>query len=154
MSDDEQVKGNASKGDRAHTPLGVPLEPLSGIETLPDPLTYSIVDEHGDRLGRLLSGASARSTSRSPAPVRTWKDRSNMFWGRNKGLALVILAQLFGSVMSLTTRLLETEGAHGHAMHPFQVRSPGILGGMYVNILRYKWNRFYWSGCPSLFFSA
>ena len=133
MSDDEQVKGNASKSDSAHAPLGMPLEPFSGIEPLPGPLIYTTVDGHGDRLGRLLSGGSARSNSTSPAPARTWRDRSNLFWARNKGLALVILAQLFGSAMSLTTRLLETEGAHGHAMHPFQVRSPGFwVACMYI----------------------
>ena len=133
MSDDEgatklsqpardRIKSNASKGDTAYAPLGVPLDSFSGIETLPGPLTYSTVDGDGNGLERLLSGASVRSISTSPAPVRTWKDGPNVFWARNKGLALVILAQLFGSVMSLTTRLLVTEGAHGHAMHPFQVR--------------------------------
>ena len=133
MFSDEEVKADAFKDGRAQPPLSVPLESLSQTENLPDPLTYPIVvNGHGERLGRLLSDASARSISTSPAPATTWKDRPTVFWARNKGLALVILAQLFGSVMSLTTRLLETEGAHGRAMHPFQVRSPGLGTCIYI----------------------
>ena len=44
------------------------------------------------------------------------------FWLRNKGLALVLLAQVFGTLMNVTTRLLEIEGNNGKGMHPFQVR--------------------------------
>ena len=38
------------------------------------------------------------------------------FWKRNRGVVLVAGAQLFGSLMNLTARLLELEG-----MHPFQI---------------------------------
>ena len=119
----EGEKEDIPKNDRAYSFLGVPLESLSrhSTGTISDLSTYAADDGDDNRLGRLLSGASARSKSRSPGPVRTRKDRFIVFWGRNRGLALVILSQLFGALMSVTTRLLETEGAHGHGMHPFQV---------------------------------
>lgn len=43
------------------------------------------------------------------------------FWLRNKGVVLVLLAMVFGSGMNVATRLMETDGSHGKAMHPFQV---------------------------------
>ncbi len=43
------------------------------------------------------------------------------FWLRNKGVVLVLLAMVFGSGMNVTARLMETDGSHGKAMHPFQV---------------------------------
>lgn len=43
------------------------------------------------------------------------------FWLRNKGVLLVLLAMVFGSGMNVAARLMETDGSHGKAMHPFQV---------------------------------
>ncbi|KAB8346149.1 hypothetical protein FH972_023195 [Carpinus fangiana] len=48
------------------------------------------------------------------------------FWSRNKGVFLVLTAQVFGCLMNVTTRLLEnpTTAADGHTeqgMHPFQI---------------------------------
>jgi len=40
---------------------------------------------------------------------------------RNKGVAYVLLAQVFGVLMNVTTRILEMEGNNGQGMHPFQV---------------------------------
>jgi hypothetical protein len=42
-------------------------------------------------------------------------------WLQSKGLILVLLAQFFGSTMNMMTRVLETNGSHGKAMHPFHV---------------------------------
>lgn len=42
-------------------------------------------------------------------------------YDKNRGLAYVLLAQVFGCLMNVTTRLLEIEGNHGEGMHPFQV---------------------------------
>ena len=39
-------------------------------------------------------------------------------------MALVLLSQFFGALMSVTTRLLETSGS---GMHPFQVRLPVMI---------------------------
>lgn len=40
---------------------------------------------------------------------------------RNKGVAYVLLAQVFGVLMNVTTRILEMEGNNGQGFHPFQV---------------------------------
>ncbi|KAG9246274.1 integral membrane protein DUF6 [Calycina marina] len=48
-----------------------------------------------------------------PAKIRAWHDS----WHRNLGLFLVAIAQIFGVLMTVTTRLLEFEG---EGMHPFQ----------------------------------
>jgi hypothetical protein len=42
---------------------------------------------------------------------------------RNRGVAYVLLAQVFGVLMNVTTRILEIEGNKGLGMHPFQVGS-------------------------------
>jgi drug/metabolite transporter (DMT)-like permease len=42
-------------------------------------------------------------------------------WIRNKGLAYMLLAQVFGVLMNVTTRLLEIEGNKGEGLHPFQI---------------------------------
>jgi hypothetical protein len=48
------------------------------------------------------------------------------FWLRNKGVVLVLLAMVFGSGMNVVARLMETDGSHGKAMHPFQVGAQDI----------------------------
>lgn len=53
--------------------------------------------------------------------------RLRTFYDKNRGLAYVLVAQVFGCLMNVTTRLLEIEGNHGAGMHPFQVR-PRTLG--------------------------
>ena len=63
-----------------------------------------------------------RIASRSPAPPRTLKGRLHHFWQTNKGIVLVILAQLFGALMAATARLLETAEDNGEPMGTFQVR--------------------------------
>ena len=52
----------------------------------------------------------------------TWSMRLNVFWIRNKGVLMVLLAELFSAFMITATRLLETEGGDSDAgMQPFQV---------------------------------
>lgn len=46
-------------------------------------------------------------------PRRAWQ----VLWLRNKGMALVLLAQMFGASMNVMTQILEIHSA----MHPFQV---------------------------------
>jgi hypothetical protein len=50
------------------------------------------------------------------------KGRMEAFWYKNKGLAYVILCQLFTCLMMVATRLLEIEGNDGKGFHPLQVR--------------------------------
>jgi len=57
--------------------------------------------------------------SLAPPPLQTHgKPPSGRFWQRNRGLWLVSLAQFFGALMNVTTRLLELEG---EGMDPFQI---------------------------------
>ncbi|KAF2398955.1 hypothetical protein EJ06DRAFT_531262 [Trichodelitschia bisporula] len=65
-----------------------------------------------------------RHASRSLSPPTkpgTWRASASAFWKRNKGLALVLLAQVFGTLMNVATRLLEVGGNAGKGMHPFQI---------------------------------
>lgn len=113
-----------------HQPyLDVPLQSAfaRSSDTLSDLSTYSADNENERRTGRLLTLSSGgRLLSRSPAPLpKTWKETARLFWARNKGLALVILAQLFGVMMNVTIRLLETSETPGRpGLHPFQVGPP------------------------------
>lgn len=59
--------------------------------------------------------------SDSHEPPRTFKDKLQHFWITNKGLGLVLIAQLFGTLMNVTTRMLEMEGNDGKGYHPFQI---------------------------------
>lgn len=84
----------------------------------PDPSILSIDDVESIRLGRnpdylppLQSGR--RHASRSPAPPRPVKARLRTFWIMNKGLVLILFAQMFGTMMNVSTRMLEMEGNNG-----------------------------------------
>ena len=62
----------------------------------------------------------SRISSISPPPTRTYKSWCHAFWGRNKGMTLVMVSQFFGALMNAFTRMLETE-QNGHGMHTLQV---------------------------------
>lgn len=47
--------------------------------------------------------------------------RLHSSWVRNKGLFLMLLAQFFGVLMNVSTRILEIEGNSGKGFHPFQI---------------------------------
>lgn len=49
-------------------------------------------------------------------PRHAWQ----VWWLRNKGMGLVLLAQMFAASMNVMTQVLEIHSA----MHPFQVRNP------------------------------
>jgi hypothetical protein len=87
----------------------------------PNPSLVSIADSNHIRLGRNPDYDPLyheRRVSRSPAPLRTFKGRSQVFWKSNKGLALVLISQLFGTLMNVTTRMLEMEGNNGRRSSP------------------------------------
>ncbi|ORY10893.1 hypothetical protein BCR34DRAFT_625078 [Clohesyomyces aquaticus] len=93
----------------------------------PSPSILSIDDFNNVRIGRspdwapTLDDYDQRRTSCSPAPPKSLKGKIKLAWVRNKGLALVLLAQVFGTLMNVTTRLLEMEGNQGKGLHPFQI---------------------------------
>lgn len=105
-------------------PLYRPSRPLS-----PDALSNLSAEEY-DQL---------RPRSRSPSPYRTtyvssdehvekpygrprYRERLIAIWHRNLGLLYMLIAMLFGTLMNVTTRMLEVEGNKGKGLHPFQVR--------------------------------
>lgn len=126
-----------------HQPyLDVPLQSAfaRSSDTLSDLSTYSADNENERRTGRLLNlSPDGRLLSRSPAPLpRTWKGRILVFWASNKGLAFVILAQVFGVMMNVTTRLLELAGTSGPGMHPFQILFARMTGTLVLSGI-YQW---------------
>lgn len=74
-------------------------------------------DEHQDGLIRTFSNVSETFA----AGPRTWRMKLQDFWIANYGAFLVLLSQMFGCTMNIATRMLETPGAHGEPMHPFQI---------------------------------
>ncbi|KAI9712548.1 MAG: hypothetical protein M1812_006857 [Candelaria pacifica] len=94
------------------------------IDTLSELSGISADTENERRPGRTSfyqPVPSQRHASLSPAPLRSWRGTLEASWSRNRGLALVILSQLFGALMNVTTRLLETDGSDGEGMHPMQI---------------------------------
>ncbi|KAI4199346.1 MAG: hypothetical protein LQ346_002583 [Caloplaca aetnensis] len=101
-----------------------------------DGSTYSADNEHEGQRGRLLPLSTLRYKSVSPAaaPSRSWRAKGIALWIANKGLLLVLVAQLFGALMNVTTRLLETSADHMNAFQVMFVRM-GItllLGSVYM----------------------
>lgn len=102
-----------SKASNDQPYLDIPLQ--SSLARSSDPISdisiYSADNEHERRTrGPLLA-----------LPPPSWTGKIESWWSGNKGLALVILAQLFSVMMNVTTRLLELDGIDGPGMHPFQV---------------------------------
>ncbi|CAG8419292.1 unnamed protein product [Penicillium salamii] len=71
-------------------------------------------------------------------PRRAWQ----VLWLRNKGMALVLLAQMFGASMNVMTQILEIHSA----MHPFQVLFARMSITAVASYL-YMW----WASVPSPF---
>lgn len=81
---------------------------------------------NGQNYGQTHPQTGPSTTSAPEAqPASRWK-RSMVYrvWSQGKGMLMVILSQFFGSSMNVMTQLLERDGSHGKAMHPFQVSPP------------------------------
>ncbi|KAL8948671.1 MAG: hypothetical protein Q9222_005168 [Ikaeria aurantiellina] len=98
---------------------------------------YSADNENERQRGRLLSPSPLRQPSISPAPVhaQSWRARCSALWVANKGLVLVLFSQLFGGLMNVTTRLLETSG---EPLSTFQIMFARMGITMVLSIL-YMW---------------
>ena len=66
-----------------------------------------------------------------PPPLTGWRNKVAAYWTRNKGLAYMLLAQVFGVLMNVTTRLLEVEGNKGEGLHPFQI----LFARMFITVV-------------------
>jgi hypothetical protein len=109
-------------------PTGSSYRPRPSIDSAYSELSeLSIYSDELQRSRALISSGAVRPQSASPTTARRgWRGTLGALWIRNKGAILVLLAQAFGSLMNVATRILETEGAHGRAMHPFQVHIPHL----------------------------
>ncbi|KAJ5112217.1 hypothetical protein N7532_000262 [Penicillium argentinense] len=92
------------QGEHPDAPLPTPYrdDPDSLAEYEPRPISDD--DDEYD------SAESAR-------PRTKWAASARIFWLRNKGMFLVLLAQMFGASMNVMTQILEIHSS----MHPFQV---------------------------------
>jgi hypothetical protein len=100
----------------------ISLNPSRGAIRAPSPDPSSIISiDSSIRLGRnpdyLPIQHGRRHASHSPAPPWTFRGRLRSLWVTNKGLALVLIAQLFGTLMNVTTRILEVEGNDGERLY-------------------------------------
>lgn len=97
----------------------------------PDAFSNLSVEEY-DQLRPVRSGSpafvSAASRRRAsedqhekPYVRRSLRGRIKAVWIRNLGLLYMLVAMLFGTLMNVTTRMLEVEGNKGKGLHPFQV---------------------------------
>jgi drug/metabolite transporter (DMT)-like permease len=80
---------------------------------------------------------------------KTFKGRLRKFWIRNLGLGYMLLGQVFGTLMNVTTRILEVEGNDGKGMHPFQILF-ARMGITFVLASAYMW----WRKTPHFPFGA
>jgi hypothetical protein len=109
-----------SKASNGQAYLDVPLQ--DAFRPSLDTLSVFSADYDNDRsTGRSLQPNIGGGSSKSPVPSRTWKEKWGAIWQRNRGVALVLLSQFFGSLMSVATRLLEISDVNGEAMSPFQI---------------------------------
>ena len=129
---DGQRKPVADFNGFLSAPLTGPIRPLS-----PDTLSNLSADEYEQiRPSRRTSVATAAPYgSRSKSE---WRARLQASWVRNKGLAYMLLAQIFGTLMNVTTRLLEVEGNQGKGLHPFQILF-ARMGITFVLASGYMW---------------
>ncbi|KAH9818203.1 EamA-like transporter family [Teratosphaeria destructans] len=99
-------------------PLSGPIRPLS-----PDTLSVLSTDEYDQirPLGSLYGDGNEHLPPPTDLSPWGWRSRLRAIWIRNKGLSFVLIAQIFGTLMNVTTRLLEIEGNRGKGLHPFQI---------------------------------
>jgi len=112
-------KGGENPNGYLQAPLSRTSRPLS-----PDALSNLSSDEYEQlRPSHSLTFPAHEddSTSQPTESSTGLRARLSASWIRNKGLAYMLLAQVFGVLMNVTTRLLEIEGNKGEGLHPFQI---------------------------------
>lgn len=121
-------KDRSSRTNALHAHLNIPAD-LRARSSSPDNVSLLSNDDFAE-LRRIPSAFSDTddlhdaTTSRNNEPATGLQGRLQAFWIRNKGLALVMFAQMFGTCMSIGARLLENlgDGEDGEgSMHPFQI---------------------------------
>lgn len=127
----------SSNGGFLSAPLTGPVRPLS-----PDTLSNFSIDEyeqiHPRQDSRQLDADATSGAESAPPPPPGFRGKLRKFWIRNKGLAYMLLGQVFGTLMNVTTRLLEVEGNKGKGLHPFQILF-ARMGITFVLASSYMW---------------
>ena len=103
--------------------LDLPLHTHSRAPFTTNAILATLLEEDGSETLR-RSGFGKSLVEPEPPnlePTSTWKSFRQVFWIRNRGSVLVVIAMFFGALMNLTTQLLENNAEHGGGMHPFQV---------------------------------
>jgi hypothetical protein len=107
-------------GENPHRYLQAPT--VRSYRTLsPDALSILSTDEYEQLQPSRSLTLSAPEDGHPSEPPIGWRARLAAAWIRNKGLSYMLLAQVFGVLMNVTTRLLEIEGNKGEGLHPFQI---------------------------------
>ncbi|KAK4610199.1 hypothetical protein CLAFUW4_14015 [Fulvia fulva] len=113
-------------------PFTGPIRPLS-------PDTLSILSADGyDQVRPSRRTSIVTDPAHLPRDASGWRAKLQASWLRNKGLAFMLAAQIFGTLMNVTTRLLEVEGDHGKGLHPFQILF-ARMGITFVLASGYMW---------------
>lgn len=115
------------KGPSNGSSLTVPTDPRPNRSRSPDTISLISADEFSElRQAFSYPDAGPAPDSRGEAnDVHGWGGFLASIWIRNKGVLLVLLAQIFGSLMSVTTKLLEMSTEKEKALDPFQVGTCG-----------------------------
>lgn len=112
--EEQQATARGTESFLSAPPAG-PVRPLS-----PDALSILSTEEFEQI--RLIRRPSRTSQADHGLPKdQSLRARFRASWFRNKGIFLMVLAQFFGVLMNVTTRILEVEGNHGNGLHPFQI---------------------------------
>ncbi|TKA75684.1 hypothetical protein B0A55_03189 [Friedmanniomyces simplex] len=97
-------------------PLSGPIRPLS-----PDTISNLSIDEYEQIQPNRSRTTEELHHATLTRPPRGWRAKLRAFYIHNLGLGYMLVAQIFGTMMNVTTRLLEVEGNLGRGMHPFQI---------------------------------
>ncbi|KAJ5740919.1 hypothetical protein N7493_000791 [Penicillium malachiteum] len=100
-----------STDDHPDAPL--PIEPYHDDECSRVSSRPSLVEYEP----RPLADGEWEEVAEASRPRHAWQAKLRVFWLRNKGMFLVLLAQAFGASMNVMTQLLEIQSS----MHPFQI---------------------------------
>jgi hypothetical protein len=123
--DDSASRGRSTTskhkgGEISNRYLRAPLS-RSSRTLSPDALSILSTDDYEQLQPSRSLTLSAPEDGQPSEPPVGWGARLAAAWIRNKGLAYMLLAQVFGVLMNVTTRLLEIEGNKGEGLHPFQI---------------------------------
>ncbi|KAK0260943.1 hypothetical protein LTR91_002161 [Friedmanniomyces endolithicus] len=118
-SEDYRKPGIYSSGNNngsLSAPLSGPIRPLS-----PDTISNLSIEEYEQLQPRRSRTNDELQHAGLKRPLRGWRAKLRAFYIHNLGLGYMLIAQVFGTMMNVTTRLLEVEGNKGRGMHPFQI---------------------------------